>query len=163
MAERSLWFESHLFADRAGRRARQACEQLGPQIHAQILAAGDRLAAASPSVAQQFYRHAPTVRRTLGAGSFHRWVALGQDLLTREPSQREAALAYFSVAPQAVARVGVERLRSWCDTGQRVAAASRRLGATFFQGTVALVDKVGAATLAEWARHGLRLYGRAGW
>jgi nitric oxide reductase NorD protein len=161
--ERSLWFESHLFADRAGRRAREACERLGPQIHEEILAAGDRLAAVSPAVAQQFYRHAPAVWEAIGADEFERWLAFGQDLLGNEPSHRDAALAFFSVTPKAVARAGMQRLSAWCATGKRVATLSRKLSAAFFQGTAAFVDAVDSETLGEWARHGVRLHGAAGW
>src|SRR5262245_39578687 len=131
MAERSLWFESHLFADRAGRRAREACEQLGPDVHEKILVAGDRLAGVSAAVAQQFYRHAAAVWRALGPGDFDRWFGLGHELLANEPSHRDAALAYFSVAPRVVAAAGVARLAAWCEIGAHVAAISRKLGATF--------------------------------
>lgn len=148
MTDRSLWFESHLFADRAGRRAREACERLGPQIHEQMLAAGDRLATASPAVAQQFYRHAAAVWQAVGADAFERWLAFGQDLLGSEPSHRDAALAYFSVAPKAVASAGIQRLSAWCAIGKRVAAMSRKLSAAFFQGTAPLVDALSAEALA---------------
>jgi nitric oxide reductase NorD protein len=163
MTDRSLWFESHLFADRAGRRAREAGERLGPQIHEQILAAGDRFAAASPAVAQQFYRHAAAVWHALGPDGFGRWLVFGQDLLSSEPSHRDAALAYFSATPKAVADAGILRLSAWCATGKRVAVLSRKLGAAFFQGTASLVGELGADTLNEWARHGMRLHGVAGW
>jgi nitric oxide reductase NorD protein len=163
MTDRSLWFESHLFADRAGRRAREACDRLGPQIHEHILAAGDRLAAASPAVAQQFYRHAAAVWQTVGPDEFDRWLVFGQDLLSNEPSHRDSALAYFSVTPNAVASAGLDRLSAWCATGKRVAVVSRKLSAAFFQGTAPLVDALSAETLAEWARHGNRLHGVAGW
>ena len=163
MADRSLWFEAHLFADRAGRRAREACERLGPQIHELILAAGDRLAAASPAVAQQFYRHAAAVWAAIGPDEFDRWLAFGQDLLGGEPSHRDAALAYFSVTPRAVASAGIPRLSAWCATGKRVAVVSRKLSAAFFHGTAPLVDALSADALAEWARHGMRLHGAAGW
>ena len=163
MTDRSLWFESHLFADRAGRRAREACERLGPQIHEQILAAGDRFAAASPAVAQQFYRHAAAVWQALGPDDFERWQVFGQDLLGSEPTHRDAALAYFSVPPKAVANAGILRLSAWCATGKRVAALSRKLSAAFFQGTAPLVGELSTDTLNEWARHGTRLHGVAGW
>src|SRR5689334_14203649 len=114
MTDRFLWFESHLFADRAGRRAGEAAERLGAETHEHILIAGDRLAATSAAVAQQFYRHAAAVWHGLGADDFARWVALGQDLLAVEPPNRDAALAYFSVAPKAVAAVGVAGLSAWC-------------------------------------------------
>ncbi|MGH3054185.1 MAG: hypothetical protein ACRDL7_04310, partial [Gaiellaceae bacterium] len=163
MTDRSLWFESHLFADRAGRKARDASERLGPQVHEQILVAGDRLAAASPAVAQQFYRHAAAVWQTIGPDVFDRCLAFGEDLLGNEPSHRDAALAYFLVTPKSVARVGTAHLSAWCATGKRVATVSRKLSAAFFQGTAPLIDTLSPEALAEWARHGTRLHGVAGW
>jgi nitric oxide reductase NorD protein len=163
MSERSLWFESHLFADRTGRRAREACEQLGPGVHGQILAAGDRLARVSAAVAQQFYRHAAAAWRAFGAVDFERWFMLGHGLLAGEPAHRDAALAYFSVSPKGAAAAGIGRLALWCETGMRVATVSRKLGATFFAGTAPLVDKIAPEVLDAWVRHGIRLHGLAGW
>jgi len=160
---RSLWLESHLFADRAGRRAREAGERLGSAVHEKILLDGDRLASASAAIAQQFYRHAAAVWQALGARDFDRWFDLGHDLLTGAAPQRDAALAYFSITPKAVANAGMERLTTWCATGKQVGSVSRKLGATFFEGTAPLLDKVDSETLAEWARHGARLHGIAGW
>src|SRR5262249_11867234 len=104
MSDRSLWFESHLFADRAGRKAREAGEQLGREVHDHILALGDRLAVSSSAVAQQFYRQAAAVWHAIGPEDFDRWVGIGEGLVRSEPSQRDAALAYFSIAPKVVAR-----------------------------------------------------------
>ena len=64
---RSLWFESHLFSDRAGRRARDAAERLGAAIHERILANGDRLATLSATIAQQYYKNAAAVWEAAGA------------------------------------------------------------------------------------------------
>jgi nitric oxide reductase NorD protein len=163
MADRSLWFESHLFADRRGRRARADCEQLGAQAHEVILAAGDRLASTSPVVAQQFYRHAAAAWQAFGADDFARWVDLGVALLTSEPAQRDSALAYFCVAPKALARGGLERLEAWCAAGVRVAAVSRKLGATFFEGTAPFIGQIDPDVLAEWVGNGMRLHGLPGW
>jgi nitric oxide reductase NorD protein len=160
---RSLWFESHLFADRAGRRARVACERLGAPVHERILQAGDRLASASPAVAQQFYRQAPGIWLAVGAEDFDRWTDLGRNLLTNDVAHRDAALAYFSVAPKAVARAGLARLAAWCALGKRLATISRKLGAAFFETTAGLVDAVASEVFDEWARHGVRLHGAAGW
>jgi hypothetical protein len=163
MADRSLWFESHLFADRAGRRAREAAERLDPHVHEAILQCGDRLAAASPAVAQEFYRHAPAVWEALGADGFRRWFELGDGLLANELSRRDAALAYFSVPAKAVGKVGVAHLAAWCATGLEVATLSRKLGGAFFEGTAPLIDRLDGAALSEWARQGMRLHGLAGW
>ncbi|MBP1685827.1 MAG: hypothetical protein H6Q33_1970 [Deltaproteobacteria bacterium] len=163
MVDRSLWFESHLFADARGRRARRECERLGPRVHERILAAGDRLAAASPAVAQQYYRIAAAAWLTFGAEGFGAWVELGAGVLAGGPAQRDAALAYFSVPAKTLGRAGLQRLRAWCALGMQVAALSRRLSVTFLESTAPLVGTVAPEVLAEWARHGLRLHGLAGW
>jgi nitric oxide reductase NorD protein len=163
MADRSLWFESHLFGDPAGRRARALAARLGADVHAQILAIGDHLAATSAAVAQQYYRHAAAVWQALGAEDFRRWAGLGTDLLTVEPANRDAAQAFFSVPPRAVRCGGVAALASWCAIGRELAAVSRRLGAAFFEHTADLVARVPVEALAEWARHGARLHGMSGW
>jgi len=160
---RSLWFESHLFADRAGRRAREAAEHLGPEIHEHVLAAGDRLAATSAAVAQQFYRHAAAVWQALGPREFEAWLVLGQELLSGQPSLRDGALAYFTIAPKAVAAVGVSGLSQWCAIGRQVAAVSRKLGGMFFEGTAPFVDRLSSQTLAEWGSQATRLHGVSGW
>ena len=160
---RSLWFESHLLADRAGRRAHTAAERLGPTVHETILVAGDRLAAASPVVAQRFYHGAAAAWQAFGAEGFSQWVDMGQRLLTGEPALRDAAVAYFSVAPKALARIGLEQLRLWCEAGARVSATSRKLGAVFLEGTAALIDKLEIDVVDEWMRAGMRLQGIAGW
>lgn len=162
-SQRSLWFESHLLGDRSGRRARDAAERLGAETHDQILAAGDQLAAFSPTIAQQFYRQAAAVWHLVGEADFHEWFRLGRTLLSGEPPQRDAALAYFSVAPPAVARAGLSRLQTWCATGVEIAARSRKLGAVFFESTAALIDQVEPEVLAVWTQNGLRLHGLSGW
>lgn len=163
MVDRSLWFESHLFAEARGRRARRACERLGAQTHATILAAGDRLAAASPAVAQQYYRVAAAAWVAFGAEGFAAWVELGAAVLAGGPVQRDAALAFFSVPANGLARAGLRRLRAWCATGMHVAGVSQRLSVALFESTAALLGQVGPEAFAAWARHGLRLHGRAGW
>lgn len=163
MSTRALWFESHLFADRGGRRARAACAALGSVVHEHILAIGDRLARESAIVAQQFYRNAPALWQAVGAADFERWVALGEALLSGEGAHRDAALAHFSVAPNVVAECGVAGLESWGNMARSLAKRSRRLAATFLETTAALLAKVPAPTFEEWARQGLRLFGTAGW
>ncbi len=160
---RALWFESHLFGDREGRRAHAAAERLGPQAHTTILAVADRLATASPVVAQQFYRCAWAVWTVLGAESFARWADLGCALLTHDLALRDAALAYFSVRPRALARMGLDRLQTWCEAGARVAAVSRKLGAVFFESTAPIIDAIEPELLGEWVRQGIRLQGVGGW
>ena len=160
---RTIWYEAHLLSDRVGRRAREACERLGPGVHERILADGDRLAQSAALVAQAFYKHAAPVWQALGADEFGRWFNLGYTLLTAEPTQRDAALAFFTVPPKVVAAVGTARLAAWCAVGRRVCALSRKLGATFFETTGALLNRTDDARLDEWVRQGVRLHGLAGW
>ncbi len=117
---RAIWYEAHLLSDRAGRRAREACERLGPDVHERILADGDRLAQSAALVAQAFYKHAAPVWQALGAEDFGRWFDLGHALSTAEPTQRDAALAFFAVPPKGFAAVGTARLATWCAVGRRV-------------------------------------------
>jgi len=163
MGTRALWFESHLLGERAGRRARDACARLGPAVHETILRAGDRLAAVSPAVAQEFYRHAADVWQALGEHEFGRWVELGHDLLTDARPHREAALAFFGVPGRAVADAGVSGLAAWSAIGRRLADTSRKLSATYFASTAKLVATIDPGTLTGWVRHGVALYEAAGW
>lgn len=163
MTQRALWFESHLFADRAGKQARSDCERLGNDVHQRILQAGDRLAAASPVVAQRFYKHAAPVWKALGEVGFGRWLDLGAGLLTPEATHRDAALAYFSVPARALATAGLERIGEWVDAGVDIASVSRRLSASFFEGTAALVDKTPTALMRVWVEQAKTLYGSHDW
>jgi len=163
MADRSLWFDAHLLGDRAGRQARAAGEALGEDVHAAILARGDALAAISAAVAQRYYLRAAPIHSSFGEAGFARWAAAGAALLEHEPPQREAALAYFSVAPKVAASVGADALVSWNQLGVQVADVSRKLGAAFFEGTAPVLDRVDAAKLALWAAQGLELSTIEGW
>jgi hypothetical protein len=163
MADRSLWFEAHLFADRSGRRARAACERLGSAAHEVILATGDRLASASPTVAQQFYRHAAGIWNAFGQQGLEQWVRLGEELLQLEQGHREAGLAYFSTSPEVVERAGLPRLQEWCAAARRISEVSRKLAACFLEGTASLIDRVDDELLQEWARQGIRLHTTQGW
>jgi nitric oxide reductase activation protein len=163
MTQRALWFESHLLSDPAGRRARADCERLGEQAHRRILGEGDRLAAASPVVAQEFYKRAAAAWRAFGEAGFKRWVDLGGDLLALETGQRDAALAFFSVSARALATVGVDRLADWAAAAVEIAAESKRLSAVFLQSTAALVDKLEPDSLRAWVAQARRLYAGHDW
>jgi hypothetical protein len=160
---RSLWFESHLFADRAGRRARDACQRLGSDVHDEILARGDRLATLSPNIAQQYYKSAAGIWQATGGDGFKRWFDLGFDLLTAEAMPRDAAMAFFAMSAKTTTSAGLDRLAAWCVLGKQVAAVSRKLGATFCMTTAAFVDGIEPEALALWAHHGKQLNGVAGW
>lgn len=163
MADRSLWLDGHLLDDRAGRQAHAAAEALGPEAHAALLARGDALAAVSAAVAQRYYLRAAALFASFGADGFARWADAGDALLRREPAQREAALAYFSVAPRVARAVGADALVAWCRLGGDAAAVSRKLGAAFFEGSAAVLDRVDAGTLERWAAEGIALAGADGW
>jgi len=163
MTQRALWFESHLFADRAGRQARSDCERLGDAVHERILNEGDRLAAMSPVVAQRYYKHAAGAWKALGASDFGRWVDLGADMLALETGQRESALAYFSVTTKSLAAAGMTRIAEWAAMGTEIAVLSRRLSASFFEGTAAFVDKIDPGVERVWVAQAKRLYGAHDW
>ncbi|HVM96162.1 MAG TPA: hypothetical protein VMT89_07220, partial [Candidatus Acidoferrales bacterium] len=160
---RSLWFESHLFTDRAGRRARAACEELGSTIHEEILELGDRVAALSPIIAQQYYKTAPGVWQAAGKATFRSWFDLGFDLLTGDTLPRDAAMAFFAISAKTATAAGLAKLGTWRDLAKDIAAVSRKLAATFCNTTGALVDRFDPDVLAAWAHHGKQLNGVAGW
>jgi hypothetical protein len=148
---RRLWLTSEAFGG-AGARA-------GAALPAPLLEAGDRLAAVSLLVAQRYARHALAAWAAFGADGFGPWVALGEALAA---ARREAALAYFAVEPAALGGLG--RARAWCDLGRRVAEASRRLAATFFERTApVLVRADGLGRLGAFVDTGLALHAASGW
>lgn len=160
---RSLWFESHLFSDRAGRRARDAAERLGAAIHERILANGDRLATLSATIAQQYYKNAAAVWEAAGAADFERWFDLGYGLLTEHQTPRDAAAAYFSLPAKIVTAAGLPKLTEWCLLGSQLARISRKLAGTFFATTTGLVDRLPMTTLRRWVQAGESLHQGAGW
>jgi len=163
VTHRALWFESHLFADRTGKQARTECERLGDAVHQRILQQGDRLAAISPVIAQEYYKRAAAAWKGLGEKDFNRWVDLGAGLLSADTVQRETALTFFSVPARALIAAGIERMSLWVDAGMNIASVSRRLSAGFFEGTAPLVDKIHGDLLRAWVEQAKRLYDTHDW
>ncbi len=159
---RQLWYETHLLDDPAGKVARQRAVALGPAVHDELLAIGDRLAHESATLAQRFYLHAPDAYRAFG-GDFARWVALGEGLATREPMVREGAVAYFDLAVVDAAALGLDALERWIRVGGTIAAVSRKLAAIFFETTAPLLARIDLAKLDAWAAIAVRLHTQHGW
>lgn len=163
-ALRGVWLGSHLLDDSEGAAAHAACEALGADAHAHLLQVGDRLAATSAVLAQRYYRRAAAAWAAWGADGFARWVGLGEQLATGEPSSRDGAMAYFALAPLAFGRDGLETAAAWCALGRELAATSNKLAATFFRSTGSLLRRAdGLARLRAWAEIGRELHGQQGW
>src|SRR5437870_26948 len=108
---RSVWFESrHLDAGAPALRAELAA--LAPDARATMLAVGDRFAAVSLTLAQQYCRRAPAAWRR-GEDFFRRWVAHGETLAAAEPASREAAAAYFGVDVTLLATLSAGDFDAW--------------------------------------------------
>lgn len=163
MATRSLWFDSHLLAERAGRQAKAAAEQLGESVHADILRRGDAIAEVSAAVAQRYYLRAAAIHAGLGGAAFARWADDGAAFLHGDTPQRESALAYFSLPTKVALAVGSDGIAAWCSLGRELTGLSRKLGATFFEGTGPLLERLEATTLQAWAAAGRELNDHDGW
>src|SRR5688572_29892186 len=100
---RSLWFESrHLDTGAPALRADLAA--LPEDARAHLLGIGDRLAAISLTLAQQYCRQAPAAW-ALGPEAFARWIAGGERLASGDHGSRNAAAAYFTLPPAGLARL----------------------------------------------------------
>ncbi|MGD9763023.1 MAG: nitric oxide reductase activation protein NorD [Candidatus Binatia bacterium] len=163
-SERSVWLGSHLRGAPHGADAHAAAAALGSAVHAELLAAGDRLAIHSTALAQRFYRRAPAVWIAFGADGFARWSALGEELATGVPPCREGAMTFFAVAPRAFGGGGLDTAGAWCALGREVARASPKLGAIFFRTTAGLLRRPGGFhRLRRWVDVGLALHAQRGW
>jgi hypothetical protein len=128
---------------------------------AQVHAAGDRLAARSPRLAQAYAANAAAAWHAFGEAGFVRWVGLGEELAA---SSREGAAAYFALPPAAFGPGGLETVVAWCALGREVAARSRRFAAAFFERSAPALAAVDAVPrLAAWVEAGLALHERGGW
>src|SRR5262249_56751247 len=65
-----------LVASEGGAAAHRRAQALGPEVHAEIVASADRLAASSSVLAQRCYLHAATAWQAFGAAGLRRWVAI---------------------------------------------------------------------------------------
>jgi len=164
---RHLWFDNrHLLGDAAGQQLLAELDALGPRPRETILAAGDRFAAISLTLAQSFCRHAPAAWKIFGGEVFSHWMAIGERLAGEEPSSREGAMAYFTIAPSTVARLGLETVATWAEIGRDTLKASRRLGSQFLQASAPLLAAIPDPVLSRlraWAAHGSALLGAKGW
>lgn len=161
---RAVWLGSHLLNEAAGAAAHAAAQALGPTVHGQLLAAGDRLAAVSAVLAQRYYRRAAAMWTAFGADGFARWLALGEALASGEPACRDGASAFFGVAPAGFGKGGIDTAAQWCALGRELAATSAKLAALFLRGTAPLLRRPeGVARLRPWMEVGRGLYGQHGW
>ena len=131
-----------------------------------LLAAGDRLADSSLTLAQVFCRNAPAAWHTFGEDRFAQWVRVGERFVRDEPTSREGAAAYFSIPPDGLARLGWEQVEAWAAIGREVLQVSRRLGAQFLQTSAPLLPILPAPLkdrLRAWAKHGSGLLRQKGW
>lgn len=159
-----MWLSSHLLDDPSGAEAHRDAQALGAERHEALCAVADRLAAASPLLAQQYYRRAAVAWGRFGADGFARWVDLGERLAVEEPLLREAAMAYFAVSPRQLGANGVEALDEWCRLGREVAKTSPKLAGIFFRSTGGLLRRAEALRhLPAWIAAGLSLWGQHGW
>ena len=164
---RNLWFDSrHLLGDERGHALLAELDALPAPARETLLAAGDRLADSSLTLAQVFCRNAPAAWHTFGEERFARWVRVGERFVRDEPTSREGAAAYFSIPPDTLARLGWEQVEAWAAIGREVLQVSRRLGAQFLQTSAPLLPSLPAPftdRLHAWARHGSALLGQKGW
>ncbi len=157
---RSLWFESrHLEAGAPAVRAEIAA--LAETDRENLLAHGDRLAAISLTLAQQYCRQAPAAWR-LGAPAFARWIAAGERLASGEHGSRAAAASYFALPPASLTALRPAHLARWLELATAVLAASRRLGEAFVTASGPLLRDLldGSERVERWVEAGLALAGR---
>lgn len=164
---RNLWFDSrHLLGDERGQALLAELDALPASVRETLLAAGDRLADSSLTLAQVFCRNAPAAWHTFGEDRFAQWVRVGERFVRDEPTSREGATAYFSIPPDVLARLGWDQVEAWAAIGREVLQVSRRLGAQFLQTSAPLLPILPAplkARLHAWAKHGSALLRQKGW
>ena len=164
---RNLWFDTrHLLGGARGQALLAELDALPAPARETLLAAGDRLADSSLTLAQVFCRTAPAAWHTFGEERFARWVRVGEGFVRHEPTSREGAVAYFSIPPDALARLGWDQVEAWVAIGREVLKISRRLGAQFLQTSAPLLPSLPAPLterLRAWARHGGALLRKKGW
>ncbi len=164
---RNLWFDTrHLLGGPRGQALLAELDALPAPARETLLAAGDRLADSSLTLAQVFCRNAPAAWQAFGEDRFTHWVQVGEQFVRHEPTSREGAVAYFSIPPNALARLGWDQVEAWVAVGCEVLQVSRRLGAQFLQTSAPLLPDLPAPLterLHAWARHGSTLLRKKGW
>ena len=154
---RSLWFESrHLDTGATELRARLAA--LPDDERAVLLGVGDRLAALSLTLAQQYCRRAPDAW-ALGVEAFTHWIAGAERLAGGDHGSRNAAAAYFTLPPAMLAALAPRDLDAWLTLAHDVLATSRRLGEAFVAASGPVLGDLtpGDPRLARWVAEGLSL------
>ena len=154
---RSLWFESrHLDTGAPELRARLAA--LPDDERAVLLGVGDRLAALSLTLAQQYCRRAPDAW-ALGVEAFTHWIAGAERLAGGDHGSRNAAAAYFTLPPAMLAALAPRDLDAWLTLAHDVLATSRRLGEAFVAASGPVLGDLtpGDPRLARWVAEGLSL------
>lgn len=163
-AQRSLWLTPRFLQERTSATAHAHAEALGKNVHEDLLAIGDRLAATSVALAQRYYRRAATAWKHFGDAGFAQWVQLGEELATVEPICREGAVAFFAVPPRSFGSGGLDTATAWWRLAREIAETSRKLAGIFLKTTaVVLKQGDGLARLRTWASVGISLYGQRGW
>ena len=154
---RSLWFESrHLDAGAPELRATIAA--LPAAARDTLLTVGDRLAAISLTLAQDYCRQAPAACE-LGAAAFARWVEGGERLAGGAHGSRSAAAAYFALPPAMLIALPVADHEAWLTLASDVLVTSRRLGEAFVAASGPLLADLepGTVRLQRWVAEGLAL------
>jgi len=154
---RSLWFESrHLDTGAPELRARLAA--LPDDERAVLLGVGDRLAAISLTLAQQYCRQAPDAW-ALGVEAFTRWIAGAERIAGGEHGSRNAAASYFTLPPAMLVGLARRDLDAWLTLAHDVLATSRRLGEAFVAASGPILGDLapGDPRLARWVAEGLSL------
>ena len=166
-AIRNLWFETpHLLDNGRGRALLLELDTLPDSARHNILSAGDDLAEFSLTLAQTFCYNAPTAWKTFGRTQFEKWLDIGKGLVDRDPSSREGAVAYFSIPPVILERVGLAKAEFWVSIGRDVLKTSRRLGSQFLETSAPLLKELQSPLeeqLKAWARNGTDLLKKKGW
>jgi hypothetical protein len=161
---RPAWLARHVLADAAGVAADRRATALGAAVHAELIAAGDRLAAVSPALADRCYRHAPAAWTAFGPAGFRRWVALGEGLAAGDAGSVDAALAFFTAPPRSLGAAGPRMATAWCALAREVGKRSRRLAASFLRRTAGALGREDVLPrLRAWVAVGLRLHALHGW
>lgn len=163
MTHRELWLDDAFGRTRAGQAARATAATLDVAERDWLLERGDAFAEVSVAVAQRYFAHGSVLAPALGRDDVRRWTEGGIRLLAGDPPNREAALAYFAIAPRVVTRASVDVLLEWAAAAARLSDISRRLTVEFLTGTAALLGRRAEVSWEGWAAEGRALSQANGW
>ncbi|HEX2276596.1 MAG TPA: VWA domain-containing protein [Candidatus Tectomicrobia bacterium] len=116
-----------------------------------------RLEASSHECAMAFRAAAPRVTPSLDVGAFERWAELGLTLAQATWRGWEAAVWYFRLSPQLLARLDMEAMARLMGSTSRVMEVSPQLGIELLRGAARFVERDRQVTLREWVAAGERL------